>query len=705
MGKLSVSQVQQANLTPLDDAAVHWEQAGRRLAELDQWFDNSVVAVVSQHWQGVQSAENAISELKFVNVQLSSAAIEAQALAKTLRQAHTDFQVAKAQLERAVQDVANEGMTLDQAPQISHWLEGVSVSWPPAAQGAPVDVQYEQQRQEIATRLANAVEAALDAATQADERASRALMQNTGGSDEQFNATPDADPYRDVPQALTLLRKSPDLTAAERTELESLLTANKENDLFAERLLTQFGAEKLVDLTRKLKPASISPIDVLPSKNDQALIDLLGQTLASASPELGKNPGWLADLKDAGRQATGGNGLFSGGGTYGYQSLSMLLQTGTYDTKFINAVGADILAFDKDANHGGVLSSPDGRRDPVTGLLTALKNSPEGSAQFFAGDTGKERIDYLVNQRTDGENRAPMMSSLPPGQPHLGALGDALVAATTTGDARTPQMLSTLRNSIDVLGTGLPPNFPDALHDSVAAMLVANPESVHNAMISQTRLTDPISGMPVAAMDYGNLSRVLDGLGADAGGKYIEQMYIAESRYMVNGLDAVVAAHPGDTNAVAREAAAGTLVEESSTVFGAYDAAMTSGIAARQEANDEAANNANPYHQPMKKWGVPVLNFITSSIKPIGPALDVVVAPGLDYVMDAWETDTSDDAKKAIVDRHEQTISSVQEMLGAYRQKAQEECRDSIGTGVDVRATSGIDNGGNHFNRVNGRTP
>jgi hypothetical protein len=107
----------------------------------------------------------------------------------------------------------------------------------------------------------------------------------------------------------------------------------------------------------------------------------------------------------------------------GYQVLGTLLRHGEYQKGFLDKVGNDMIAYERE---GGAWGRPDGRYagmkdfglnadkeggrgwDPITGLLEAYGHNPDAATSFFHADVagpGKQmsNLDYLMGMGADGK--------------------------------------------------------------------------------------------------------------------------------------------------------------------------------------------------------------------------------------------------------------------------------------------------------------
>lgn len=204
---------------------------------------------------------------------------------------------------------------------------------------------------------------------------------------------------------------------------------------------------------------------------------------------------WTNQLKHVGRERLqlskqpGGASDFA---PRGYQVLGNVLRHGKYDSKFINDVGNDMVAFERE-HPGG--ASPwarpgplhEGQRlsldikdgagyDPMSGLMKGLSHNPEGANEFFRDSTGggehlseKDNFTYFFGDEGGKHARKwyPDVANMidPDNKDKVfgkDSMGDALEAAVTgkspAADGDLPEhgenQAKLFRRVVDHFGTG-----------------------------------------------------------------------------------------------------------------------------------------------------------------------------------------------------------------------------------------------------------
>ncbi|MDI2128200.1 hypothetical protein [Yinghuangia seranimata] len=387
----------------------------------------------------------------------------------------------------------------------------------------------------------------------------------------------------------------PNLSPAERAELEALLKANEGNDLFAESVMTAICPTKLLSITKELEPETGIPgLQIGRQPRDQALIDLLGSTLASASPALANNQGWMNDLKQAGRG--GQNGTFS-----------QLLRNGEYDAKFLNDVGGDMIDLDR-TTHTNALGSDNPAKDGIAGLMVALKNSPDAAAHFFEGDTGKDRIEYLVDGRLPKPPHGQGSSS------HMDALGQALVAGSV---GRTDEhTVSVLENTVSVLADK---GVADVLKGSVTQILAGNVESMHLGLTQESAQKNTL-GLPdpgtVANIPRSELKSVLGDL-ADSPGR-IALLKEAEEGFAKITLDRITVGQPKNPADPVVMSQVNTFAHKFGEAVGVLDESVAQDVRDAAKERDETQGDKYTRYE---RWGNAAVSTATAYVvsrNPIG---------------------------------------------------------------------------------------
>ncbi|MFE2495959.1 hypothetical protein [Streptomyces scopuliridis] len=326
------------------------------------------------------------------------------------------------------------------------------------------------------TDLRDEVERILKAATTSDTTAGTVLRALVDGTDTGFSG---GKPYKDRDQAAQkiaeadeaakIYAKGSDATNTELASLNTYLKRNQNDPLFAERFAKDVGPKKMVELYANFADDSqfyVSPrsrTGLSPEQKERmkllgALEQGLGGTLATATrSDSADMDTWKRQLLAEGPKDINGPGQNR---VYGYQVMSNLMRYGTYDQKFLNDYGTDLMAFEKKNTtdeYGGLQrrvsredvlpwdrsgsyerlhygDDDDGGRDPMVGFMEALGHNSEASTEFLDSDAN---FDYLTQDRDWMQDQ---VSEKAKGIAGHDSLGHALESATkgSAYDANPP---------------------------------------------------------------------------------------------------------------------------------------------------------------------------------------------------------------------------------------------------------------------------
>ncbi|MFD8703087.1 hypothetical protein ACFV1W_10765 [Kitasatospora sp. NPDC059648] len=548
---VTFSQLQQVDLSSLDSAAGDFEALVRKW-DLTQRMQNEVIGTITQSgWHG-DAAGLANAKLTWARDQIHAAFEEASALAKTLRDAHTEITAAKQDLANALHDATAAGLTVNG--------EG-AVSWPaPTTEEDKRDPEYGRSWKAKADSAAKAIGDAIDLATEADLDAARALGDDTGGDGTAFNANPAGGiPEEEARMATYILSLGDKATDAQLKNLQNILDHYNQDPRFASSFYG--GQDPATFLAKYGAMAQSGDYANSPARSAavKGIQKDLGLTLATATDT--KQPFHVSDAWETRFRAAGAKqipvppGADPAHSPYGYQIMSNLLRSGKYDPHFLDPIAAHVtqlteenpgrwqavaynnsypfteLKFigqvDKDGNVTNL--------NPMSGVLDALGHSPDAATKFFhdpvtmynpdgtVKSTGGDN-NYVKLFTTGGENSLlndisyplrPLETKPDPGQ--VTSLGHALEAATTgrawddtTGKypPHTAEMNDVMGKVVDRFGTGDGPN-----------MLRGGPLANLNSSIGN-----------MVANHIGDVENSLDGPGPNSGGP--------NARLSVNGVPA-----------------------------------------------------------------------------------------------------------------------------------------------------------------------
>ncbi|MEU0398139.1 DUF6571 family protein [Streptomyces sp. NPDC006208] len=456
-GQLTYTDVRNANLTPLSEAVTKWSVAPGKFQQIGVNFGTQVTkGLAASDWEG-EAADAAEGKFRKVQEQIQAAVDESRRVHSVLRQGLEDFRAAK----RALEDIETE---LEGHPHLRLNKHDGSVYVDLTTAENNNTAALTKAYQDTFAYYRERTSSAIAKAEEADSALAHALTADVNGTDRGFNdkaydslAQARAESAKDLKAALDLAGLENGRMSSDQLSRLSLVMARHSQDpAFAEEFATRLGPEE----TLKLWYNATHPRNALHPDTDidekswwksaKSLQESLGTTLATAShsdsPEM---RAWKDEII-----RTGSERLNTGGTThpYGFQVMSNLMRSGTYDTSFLNSYGDKLVAWDEKNNtkdgyaYWSNTADVDslnliGRRDdtghdPMTGFLEGLGHNPKAATEFFeppagAGSTSEinSHLKYLAEERNwvfDG-NTAGAPRDLPGHE----ALGHALTAATT----------------------------------------------------------------------------------------------------------------------------------------------------------------------------------------------------------------------------------------------------------------------------------
>lgn len=452
---LKFDQVLHARLGGLKEAVTVWSEAVTKLTKTKEKADTGLKGKADKaDWKG----ENAGVTQAFVRKtakEFGDALTEATSIRNILRDAHTEFQAAKTELEKLVEQAPGKGIRIDQDGTVSHLIH-------PDRRSKDYDGPKPEQADFDAMR--DAIKAAMDRANNADDVASRALRGLVGTDKNNFSGTSynslsaasKAQDAEDARAAYELYKKGDDASPAEIDRLNALFKANQKDPYFAERFALEVGPKGSMQYWADMgDPSDGSRLGVDHRDKLKELQQNWSMTLATAthsqSPEMEQ---WKADVIKAGSEPIQTRGT----NPYGFQVMSNLMRVGDYDDKFLREYGNALVVTERKMTHDGRIGADrawqqtggmpshlnwqggDLGKDPVIGFMEALGHNPKASTEFFNNaidltpENGKDdkkldAFDYFSKDRTWPEelNEKGDLSK----QPGYNALGHALESATT----------------------------------------------------------------------------------------------------------------------------------------------------------------------------------------------------------------------------------------------------------------------------------
>ena len=396
---LTFQQLINLRLGKLQTAVADWEKMLHKLRLLDTGAGGGVSAhklrsaAHAANWKG----ENATVSKNFVTKtagEFDDAVTEAESIHALLRDAYSAFAKHKTELNKAITDLAENNIHIDDNGKVSPSLS--------TEVGPQDDVPTTGELAEAESRIKRI----LWEAHEDDRITARALRAYAKRKyDFLSNSTKglkDADMQQGRADAEAWARKIAtsnveNWSEADLKRFNETLKNQRDNPEFAETLASTLGARDTLNFWHHLltTPSAVSDAreEVMPQIQDN-----LSMTLALASK--GHTPGmedWKSDIVSLGSHR------FSNAsdpvGEYGFQLMSSLMKKGKYDTTFLDHYGNSLIKFERGYSPSADVlwgqtgnldfKSTDPINDPVTGFMEALGHNPQASIKFFDQSTSQ----------------------------------------------------------------------------------------------------------------------------------------------------------------------------------------------------------------------------------------------------------------------------------------------------------------------------
>ncbi|MFD8590072.1 DUF6571 family protein [Streptomyces sp. NPDC059637] len=541
--------LKEADLGPLATAAASWKALPAKYESLHDEFSRRVIKHLEGHWEG-EAAEAAFATMAKARTQYKDAATEAGRIAKLLQDAHTEFSACQKQLKALVEEASADDFRISDKGVI----EDVDSRWDsPTASAAP---GFATERKEKLDSLESRINRVIELATAADAAASSALERDANGeNDNSFNtSTYTSLDAVEADRASQLMKKEGRLSNSELTELNQLLSANRNDPEFARRFTTRTGAENTLEKYNELLSP---PPGTQLSKKELAELEKfkrnLGVTIGTATTSDDKgspDPAvtkFQEDLLAAGNRDFNANPTHSPYGLSGYQLTGSLMAEGKWDTGFLQDFGTEIITSEQRSARGGM--NPDahwgghgtralgstniGALDPMTGFMEALGHNPEAANKFLSSDSTVDgekvdHLDYLMKDRHWPKGAGYTGHSEEGGG--YDNLGHALEAATTghAYDAPIPSPLpehtraqADLTSEIITKVSKEPELAHDGMQDSLGRMSAEYMPDINYALANKESKVDalyPMGDSERARISEQDATRFLYTVGQDPDG-------------------------------------------------------------------------------------------------------------------------------------------------------------------------------------------
>ncbi|MYX15176.1 hypothetical protein GTY67_17560 [Streptomyces sp. SID8374] len=500
---MDLETLRHGNFAQLNEAITAWKGVVDKLKALDTDARDDLKAKADKaNWAGL----NATVSREFITKtagEFSDAHTQATTIHNILKDTRDELVEYKTELDQALERGRKKNITV-----VPTGNGGFTVTMVVHPDRAAKGTQVADHSQQDVDHLRDDVQRILNRATESDTSAAKVLkaiadQAEVGFSGAQYKDRDSAaDALKKAEEAAKLIKdKGDEMTPEEFRNLNSTLGAYKNDPLFQEKFATTLGPKGVLEFWADLTEVS-SPDDLARTQLNQ-LGDFqknLGLTLAGAtqsdSPAM---RAWENDMvKFAGeRYQTRGSQV------WGFQLMSNLMRVGDYDDSFLNKYGNALVETEKKMKlpgnfwSGGVggpnmpkmnfMSDEDFGRDPMTGFMTALANSPDASTEFFNAKEPQDNAEWVLKERKSFDD-TPLDDGP---NPALEATGKAMFAAVSgisdpeAGGAtfveHTEAHREALKRSLGFLAeTG--DDFPPELRRDMAWALGNHGETVHKVM-------------------------------------------------------------------------------------------------------------------------------------------------------------------------------------------------------------------------------
>ncbi|AEV87657.1 hypothetical protein ACWT_6645 [Actinoplanes sp. SE50] len=728
MSGLTLQDLLEFDAGPWHSAADVWQQVARGLdTATDQLIvgTRDLVAV----WPHGGGSEAARQKAAMLRAELENTYLPAKRLADAFDQHAYAMKSLRSQAEGIVESARHAGYTVDSV--------AVTITAPASAyMGGDLD----RTGRETGTLL-NDLRQVVEYARAQDDATAATINGNVPSPQNGFGASPPGAAARAEELAKKLLDSNYRPTPAELDELRNLITLYGRDKVFDYDFLTALGPKGLLQLNGVLAtyqpdgPGKDADGWMFSNETADTVRDLqngLGLMLATATEHTGTQTGprgdtyvpgdhelsgqWVGDLMAAGRSkmtVVGPYGPPQDVNVYGYQLLSPLLHNGSYDARFLTAVGGDMVDFEMsqgknsglwtaergdnlrlDWTHGHDDNTVAAGYDPMNGLMDALSRNPEATRDLLTGVTSfsadgpvggrLDRLDYLLTDRNwnadvpggSGWSNEVMQHGGDYKSTALDDFGTALESATT-GEP-SPQARHIVESIIYETGVdeqaqgyhnGVIPGHgksEDFAHsDLIQPQLRQHLAKITSAYIFDVNLNiaDGHNAIPGQTLDvdHNHLVRFLADLGKDPGAH--ETIAKAEAAYAAGSYDEILSGRQNPHNGLDRNLSSMENVSHNyGSVMGALDKGANDVHHITSAQLDEAYNNKVESHYKIAGRLVDeVMGKVTSKITvPVAGDLAKEYVDGL----------MSQAEEQAKVDNTGHVTYEVGQSLGAARNTA-----------------------------------
>ncbi|MER7692894.1 DUF6571 family protein [Streptomyces sp. NPDC097610] len=492
------------NFASLGTAIDDWTRVVGNLETLEKNAREGLKGLADKaNWSGV----NATVSREFITKtagEFTDAHTEASTIRNILKDTHEELVSYHEQLNEAISRGLKKNLTVMDTGNGSFTVT-MNIHPDRAAKGTTVPDHSEQD----VTELRDDVQRILGRATHSDETASEALRAiveqaeygfsgaSYGDRDSATKALEDAEKYANL-----IKNKGDSMSPQEFDELNRNLAGYKNDPLFQEKFATTLGPKGTLDFWADLSDPSDggdlqrARLDQLGDFQKNLSLTLAGAT-QSDSPAM-RN--WENDMVQLGDDPVQTRGTR----VYGFQLMSNLMRVGDYNDAFLNKYGDALVSTEKKMKlpdhywNGGVggpampkmnFIGDEFGRDPMTGFMTALSNSPDAATDFFNSTDPQDNAEWVLKDRPTFDD-TPLNSD--DANQSRDATGNALVAAATGVNPNDPHAVPVehtaenrhvLDRSLQII-SGVGDDFAPEMRDDMAKVLVNYGDEVNHTASS-----------------------------------------------------------------------------------------------------------------------------------------------------------------------------------------------------------------------------
>lgn len=414
---ITYAQLDHLNLSHLDRAITAWKEVVRKMKEIDESHGPQVQKPFeAAGWMSsgaVDTAEIARRQVRHAGQEAEAALKEVRAIESVLTETHDNLKAQQKRLHDYVRETTASGKV-----RISDQGEVTfinSVVDDPDLQGQPGYGQAVDAELRRIDEIEGEIRKVLRAAAEVDDSAGAALRYNVGTDKSSFQegatgSTEKAEDRYDSSRAVQLAQKGAGMSNSELKEFNGLLKEHKKDPEFSERFATRMGGRGTLEFWEGMRLHGEPAPDGARKELLQQTRSQLGATLGTATQSDSKAmQDWQNDVIDAGGEWID----HDVNNPKGFQVMSDLMNSGRYDSAFLQDYGDALIEHEKFATRGGGSLSDaylgkvvpgdgiDGDiditnswgTDPMTGYMNALGHNHEASTEFFKD---QRNFDYVV---------------------------------------------------------------------------------------------------------------------------------------------------------------------------------------------------------------------------------------------------------------------------------------------------------------------